>query len=297
MKRKFEDVIKGLKNTITPSDFFVDYPKVYLNIKDYERHLNLLNSLIGKDNIEEEFVDLVTNYPEIMRSIPILLATHETNFKIVNVPTAVMLDNIKNKNFEIIDEEYICYDFVKLNRPIEDYAEFLKKSGLLELLKDKKIKSLVDYVIGIEVGMDTNARKSRSGKIMELIVEEYIKLLGVEYHTQMKSAEIDKLYGTNLCSIGKATKKFDFVYKSKVDGQVIVMEVNYYGKQGSKPNETAKSYIELNNKIMGLDNVKFVWITDGKGWLPSKDNLEDAFDSIEHVYTLMDLENEILINV
>lgn len=297
MKRKFEDVIKGLKNTITPSDFFVDYPKVYLNIKDYERHLNLLNSLIGKDNIEEEFVDLVTNYPEIMRSIPILLATHETNFKIVNVPTAVMLDNIKNKNFEIIDEEYICYDFVKLNRPIEDYAEFLDKSGLLELLKDKKIKSLVDYVIGIEVGMDTNARKSRSGKIMELIVEEYIKLLGVEYHTQMKSAEIDKLYGTNLCSIGKATKKFDFVYKSKVDGQVIVMEVNYYGKQGSKPNETAKSYIELNNKITGLDNVKFVWITDGKGWLPSKDNLEDAFDSIEYVYTLMDLENEILINV
>lgn len=294
MKRKFEDVIKGLKNTITPSDFFVDYPKVYLNIKDYERHLNLLNSLIGKDNIEEEFVDLVTNYPEIMRSIPILLATHETNFKIVNVPTAVMLDNIKNKNFEIIDEEYICYDFVKLNRPIEDYAEFLKKSGLLELLKDKKIKSLVDYVIGIEVGMDTNARKSRSGKIMELIVEEYIKLLGIEYHTQMKSAEIDKLYGTNLCSIGKATKKFDFVYKSKVDGQVIVMEVNYYGKQGSKPNETAKSYIELNNKIMGLDNVKFVWITDGKGWLPSKDNLEDAFDSIEHVYTLIDLENQIL---
>ncbi len=294
MKRNFEDVIKGLKNTITPSDFFVDYPKVYLNIKDYERHLNLLNSLIGKDNIEEEFVDLVTNYPEIMRSIPILLATHETNFKIVNVPTAVMLDNIKNKNFEIIDEEYICYDFVKLNRPIEDYAEFLKKSGLLELLKDKKIKSLVDYVIGIEVGMDTNARKSRTGKIMELIVEEYIKLLDVEYHTQMKSAEIDKLYGTNLCSIGKATKKFDFVYKSKVDGQVIVMEVNYYGKQGSKPNETAKSYIELNNKIMGLDNVKFVWITDGKGWLPSKDNLEDAFDSIEHIYTLTDLENQIL---
>ena len=72
------------------------------------------------------------------------------------------------------------------------------------------------------------------------------------------------------------------------------MEVNYYGKQGSKPNETAKSYIELNNKIMGLDNVKFVWITDGKGWLPSKDNLEDAFDAIEHVYTLIDLENQIL---
>lgn len=294
MKRNFEEVIKGLKKSITPTDFFVDYPKVYLNIKDYERHLNLLNSLIGKENIEEEFVDLVSEYPEIMKSIPILLASHEAKFNIVNVPTTTMLDNIKNGNFNIIDEQYICYDFIELNHPIEDYAGFLKKSGLLDLLKDKKIKSLVDYAIGIEVGMDTNARKSRSGQIMEAIVEEYIKLLNIEYNSQMKSADIDEKYGTNLCSIGKATKKFDFVYKSKIDNQIIVMEVNYYGKQGSKPNETAKSYIELNNKIKVIDNVKFVWITDGKGWLPSRTNLEDAYDEVEHLYTLADLENGIL---
>lgn len=115
-----------------------------------------------------------------------------------------MLDNIKNKNFKIIDEQYICYDFIELNHPIADYAEFLRKSGLLELLKDKKIKSLVDYAIGIEVGMDTNARKSRSGKIMEAIVEEYIKLLDIEYNSQIKNGDIDKKYGTTLCSIGKA---------------------------------------------------------------------------------------------
>lgn len=294
MKRDFEDVIKGLKKSITPTDFFVDYPKVYLNIKDYERHLNLLNSLIGKDNIEEEFIDLVSEYPEIMKSIPILLATHETKFNIINVPTIEMLNGIKNRHFNIIDEQYICYDFVQLNHPIEEYAEFLKKGGLLDLLKDKKIKSLVDYAIGIEVGMDTNARKSRSGQIMEAIVEEYIKLLNVEYNVQMKSADIDKKYGTNLCSIGKATKKFDFVYKSKNDNKIIVMEVNYYGKQGSKPNETAKSYIELNNKIKEIDNVKFVWITDGKGWLPSRTNLEDAYDEVENLYTLTDLEAGIL---
>lgn len=294
MKRDFEDVIKSLKKSITPTDFFVDYPKVYLNVKDYERHLNLLNSLIGKDNIEEEFIDLVSEYPEIMKSIPILLATHETKFNIINVPTIEMLNGIKNRHFNIIDEQYICYDFVQLNHPIEAYAEFLKKGGLLDLLKDKKIKSLVDYAIGIEVGMDTNARKSRSGQIMEAIVEEYIKLLNVEYNAQMKSADIDKKYGTNLCSIGKATKKFDFVYKSKKDNKIIVMEVNYYGKQGSKPNETAKSYIELNNKIKEIDNVKFVWITDGKGWLPSRTNLEDAYDEVENLYTLADLEAGIL---
>lgn len=294
MKKNFEYIISNLKNSITPTDFFVDYPKVYLNIKDYERHLNLMNSLIGKENIENEFVDLISYDPEIMKSIPILLATHETKFKVVNVPTAVILDNIKNKNFEIIDEQYICYDFGNINHPISDYADFLKKSGLLDLLKNRKIKNLVDYAIGIEVGMDTNARKSRSGQIMELIVEEYIKLLSVEYHTQIKSVDIDKLYGTNLCSIGKATKKFDFVYKSKVDGKIVLMEVNYYGTQGSKPNETAKSYIELNNKVNKIANTKFVWITDGKGWIPSKNNLEDAYDEIEHLYIIKDLENGIL---
>ncbi|MBQ7031192.1 MAG: type II restriction endonuclease [Bacilli bacterium] len=294
MKKNFEYIISNLKNSITPTDFFVDYPKVYLNIKDYERHLNLMNSLIGKENIEDEFIDLISYDPGIMKSIPILLATHETNFKVVNVPTAVILDNIKNKNFDIIDEQYICYDFGNINHPISDYAGFLKKSGLLDLLKNRKIKNLVDYAIGIEVGMDTNARKSRSGQIMELIVEEYIKLLSVEYHTQMKSVDIDKLYGTNLCSIGKATKKFDFVYKSKVDGKIVLMEVNYYGTQGSKPNETAKSYIELNNKVNKIANTKFVWITDGKGWIPSKNNLEDAYDEIEHLYIIKDLENGIL---
>lgn len=297
MKREFNDIITNLKNSITPADFFVDFSKVYLNIKDYERHLNLMNSLIGKENIEEEFIELVSYDPEIMKSIPILLASHEKKFQIVNVPTMVMLDNIENGNFKIIDEEYIYYDFKNLNHSVEEYSEFLSKSGLLSLLQNRKIKNLVDYALGIEVGMDTNARKSRSGKIMESIVSTFFKLNEIEYHSQMKSKEIDELYGTNLCSIGKATKKFDFVYKSKVDGKIVLMEVNYYGTQGSKPNETAKSYIELNSKVNKLENTRFVWITDGKGWLRSKDNLEDAYDEIEHLYTIKDLENGILKNL
>lgn len=124
MKRDFKDVINSLKKSITPTDFFVDYSKVYFNIKDYERHLNLLNSLIGKENIEKEFIELISVYPEVMKSIPILLATHETKFNIINIPTRIMLDNIKNKNINIIDGQYMCYDFVQLNHPIEDYADF-----------------------------------------------------------------------------------------------------------------------------------------------------------------------------
>lgn len=294
MKRDFEDIIKNLKKSVTPADYFVDYPKVYVNVKDYEVHLNILNTLIGKDNIEDEFIELVSQYPEVMRSIPILLATHEHKFNIINVPCVEVLNNIRNGEYNFFDEQYICYDFNKLNHSIEDYANFLKKSGLLELLQNRKIKNLVDYVIGIEVGLDSNSRKNRSGKIMEDIVEEFFKVSGIEYYKQIKYEEIDEKFGTNFCSIGKATKKFDFVFKSKNNNDLIVMEVNCYGTQGSKPNETAKGYIELNNKVKGIQGAKFVWITDGNGWNRSKLNLEDAYDNIEHLYTIKDLENNIL---
>lgn len=294
MKRDFNDIMLSLKKSITPADFFVDFPKVYVNIKEYELHLNILNTLIGKENIEEEFAELIKQYPEVMRSIPILLATHEHKFNVINAPTMDMLNSIKNKNFEFLEEKFICYDFEEIDHPLEDYAEFLKSSGLFDLISNRKIKNLVDYAIGIEVGLDSNSRKNRSGKIMEDVVEEFFKLAGISYQTQMKYKDIDKQYGTNLCSIGKSTKKFDFVYKSPNTNELIVMEVNCYGTSGSKPNETAKSYIELNSKINAMNGVKFVWITDGNGWTKSRLNLEDAYDNIEHLYTIKDLEDGIL---
>ena len=294
MKRSFDDLMKSLKRSITPADFYVDFPKVYLNVKDYEVHLNILNSLIGKDNIEKEFIELVRTYPEVMKSIPVLLASHDTKFNIINVPTVVLLDEISKGKYETFEEKYICYDFSELNNDISDYAEFLKQSGLLELLSNRSIKNLVDYAFGIEAGLDSNGRKNRGGKIMESIVEEFLKKSNIDYHKQLKYKDIDDMFGTDLCSIGKATKKFDFVFKSKNTNKLIVMEVNYYGTQGSKPNETAKSYIELNAKINSINGVQFVWITDGQGWNKSRSNLEDAYDEIEHLYTIEDLQNNIL---
>lgn len=294
MKREFNELMLSLKKSITPADFFVDFPKVYLNIKDYELHLNILNTLIGKENIEEEFTELIQEYPEVMKSIPILLATHEHKFDIINATTTDMLKSIKDKKFEFLEEKFICYDFKELNLPTEDYAKFLKSSGLFDLISNRKIKNLVDYAIGIEVGLDSNSRKNRSGKIMENIVEEFFKLAKISYQKQMKYKDIDKKYGTNLCSIGKSTKKFDFVFQSPRTNELMLMEVNCYKAQGSKPNETAKSYIELNDKIKSINGAKFVWITDGIGWTKSRLNLEDAYDRIEHLYTIRDLEDGIL---
>ena len=294
MRRSFDELVNSLKKSITPVDFFVDFPKVFLNLDDHINNLKLLNKLIGADNIEKEFEMLVKEHPEVMNSIPILLASHDTNISIVNVPTTDLLINIDQENYKVFDDKYICYDFDLLNNDITDYTEFLKLSGLLDLINNKKIHSFVDYALGIEAGLDSNARKNRSGKIMEGIIEEFLKKSGIKYYKQMKYSDIDTMFGTNFCSIGKATKKFDFVFESKVNKQLIVMEVNYYKTQGSKPNETAKSYIELNNKIKNIKGAKFVWITDGQGWNKSRKNLEDAYDEIENLYTIEDLQNGIL---
>lgn len=295
MKRNFDEVMEDLKETIYPSDFLVDFSKVTNNISNHEINLNILNTLIGKENIEEVFESVIKKYPEVLSSIPILLATHENKIKSLSDSTNTLKEAIKNKESEKIYSDYRIYNFKKPNQEIKEYSKYLRNSGLFDLLKDKKIKNLVDYVLGIEVGMDTNARKSRSGQIMETITEEYIKLIpDVEYLVQPKAKDIDNKYGTNLSSIYKATKKFDFAYISKVDGKIILVETNYYGAQGSKPNETARSYMRLNEDLKQIEGVRFVWITDGKGWIPSRNNLEDAYDVIEHLYIIKDLENGIL---
>lgn len=295
MKRNFDEVMEDLKETIYPSDFLVDFSKVTNNMSNHEINLNILNTLIGKENIEEVFESVIKKYPEVLSSIPILLATHENKIKSLSDSTNTLREAIKNKESEKIYSDYRIYNFKKPNQEIKEYSKYLRNSGLFDLLKDKKIKNLVDYVLGIEVGMDTNARKSRSGQIMETIIEEYIKLIpNVEYLVQPKAKDIDDKYGTNLSSIYKATKKFDFAYISKVDGKIILVETNYYGAQGSKPNETARSYMRLNEDLKQIEGVRFVWITDGKGWIPSRNNLEDAYDVIEHLYIIKDLENGIL---
>lgn len=87
------------------------------------------------------------------------------------------------QNFKFLEEKFICYDFETIDHPIEDYAEFLKNSGLFDLISNGKIKNLVDYAIVIEVRLDSNSRKKRSGKIMENFVEEFSKLAGIPYQT------------------------------------------------------------------------------------------------------------------
>ena len=282
MKRSFEDIIESLKDSIATYQYYVDFEKVYLHVSEVEKQLNLLNYLIGKENIEAEFSLLITEYPQVLSAIPILLAIREGNIK-------------------IIDGEFISFSFNKTNRDLKDYIKLFRETGLEKLFKEKKIKNLVDYVTGVEVGLDTNARKNRTGKFMEEIVEGYIKKIpNIDYLRQASKSDIAKHYNTNVLDSlildqenGKTNKRFDFAFKNKND-ELILIETNYYSGSGSKLNETARSYKMIAEESKSIKNFSFVWITDGGGWRSARRNLEETFNVLDNLYNIYDLESLVL---
>ena len=279
MKRDFNKWLSTMKDSIATWNYYTDFEKVYENVNKVKVELNILNSLIGSKDIENEFINLVKEYPKIIKAIPILLAKRETEIKVQDA-----------------EGNYI-FNFVKMNYSIDQYALFMKNSGLFELLQNHIINNLVDYVLGIEVGMDTNGRKNRTGHVMEDLVESYLIKAGLikdkTYFKEMYASDVEKRFGLNLSSLsndGRAEKRFDFVFVGAL-GTVFACECNFYSGCGSKLNETARSYKTLTLEAKGINNFEFVWFTDGIGWNTAKHNLEETFDVLDNLYNLEDLNS------
>ena len=179
---------------------------------------------------------------------------------------------------------------------MDDYVRFMQESGLFDLLQNHIINNLYDYVLGIEVGLDSNGRKNRGGHLMEDLVEKYIKESGfvkdVNYFKEMYLNDIEKRWNIDLSSLSGnsvSTKRFDFVVKTPK--QIYLIETNFYASSGSKLNETARSYEMLAKKAKIIDGITFIWITDGLGWHDAKNNLKETFNELETMYNINDLEN------
>ena len=153
-----------------------------------------------------------------------------------------------------------------------------------DVFQNKQIKNLVDYVFGVETGLDSNARKNRSGDIMEETVARQFSKYGINYAKQIDSSNY-----SDLVVLGVDLKRFDFVIETK--SKTYVIEVNFYSSNGSKLNEVARSYSDLSPKINDVNGYEFVWITDGKGWLSAKNKLEEAFYIIPNVYNLTTIKD------
>lgn len=279
--RNFNNWFITFRDSIADYTYYTDFPKVYRNVDSIRVELNILNSLIGSNNIEAEFEALIKKYPETLKCIPLLLAVRASEMYAVDG-----------------DGEF-TYNFKKPNYSLEQYKIFMRKTGLFNLMQNHIISNLLDYVTGVETGLDSNGRKNRGGHLMENIVESYIQKAGfiknTNYFKEMYIKSITEKWSIDLSAIsntGKTEKRFDYVIKT--ENQVYVIETNCYSTGGSKLNETARSYKQIAQEIDTIDGVTFVWFTDGEGWKKARHNLEETFDVMPHIYNINDLENGII---
>ena len=279
--RNFEKWLGKFKNSIATYDYYIDLKKIIKNVDNIKIELNILNSLIGSKNIEKDFENIIKKYPETLKCIPILLAIRDTEI------------------YAQDEEGSFLYNFKTPNYNIEQYKIFMKKTGLFDLIQNHLINNLVDYVLGVETGLDSNGRKNRGGHLMEDLVEKYIIkagfIKGINYFKEMKISEIEEKFKIDLSQIsnnGKTVKRFDFVIKTQ--NMIYAIETNFYASSGSKLNETARSYKHIAQEAKDINGFIFVWFTDGKGWLDARNNLKETFEILENIYNIDDMENNIV---
>ena len=282
MTRNFTEWLLTFTDSIANYKYYIDFETIYENAEIYKIELNMMNSLIGSKNIEKDFENLVNKYPEVIKCIPTLLAVRQSEI--------IVLDDEGNK-FE--------YNFKEMNYSVAQYKIFMRETGLFDLLENHLVNNLYDYVLGVECGLNSNARKNRGGHLMEDLVEKFIQKAGFKkgetYFKEMYLQEIENKWKLDMSFISnrnQATKRFDFVVKT--DNCIYGIETNFYASNGSKLNETARSYKMIAEESKNIVGFKFVWFTDGTGWYSAKNNLKETFDVLDDIYNIYDLKNGVM---
>jgi hypothetical protein len=280
MQKDFNNLITTFKSSIKTWDYFVNWKKVFANSSDLEITLNKLNYLLGKENLKDEFKKLYSSNPDIVKALPVLLAVRENKLEVFDKVT-------KNSEF---------FDFSGTEKDSEKYYEFLEKSGLARLFQKDGVKNLVDYVMGVEVGLDSNGRKNRGGSLMEEIVESFISELcnknGFEYLSQARATVIKSKWDVDV-KVDKSERSFDFAVFNPKNKKVKLFEVNFYNGGGSKLKAVCGEFRSLHTELKE-QNIDFIWITDGLGWFTTKRPLEETYNHNEYVFNLNMLEAGIL---
>ena len=276
MRRQFKEWLNDFTDSIATYEYYTDFNIVYKNIDKIKVELNIMNSLIGSKNIEQDFDNLFKKYPEIRKCLPLLIAVRENEIKVIDEGEKLKY------NFKTIDD-------------IELLKRFMRKTGLFDLISNHLVNNLVDYATGVEVGLGSNGRKNRGGHLMEDVLQGYIEKAGFvknqTYFKEMYLSDIEQKWNidlSKLSNLGKVAKRFDFVVKTK--NCIYAFETNFYSGGGSKLNETARSYKMLAEESKNIKGFAFVWVTDGQGWTSAKNNLEETFDVLDNLFNLKELE-------
>lgn len=263
----FEEFLKPLKETHFSLGDFVDFPKVIDNVERISIKLNQLNYLIGKADMEDAVQRLWNENPNVFSVLGILIAVRS---------------DAKKKVIDRQGKIHLIEDYFKSPKQVVD---FLNSTGLTKVLQNRQIKNLVDYVFGVEVGLDTNARKNRSGDIMQNLIASILNENGITFREEVYSSD----YPAIVDALGTDKKRFDFVVETNETTYLI--EVNFFSGGGSKLNEVARSFRQMADKVNSVEGFEFVWITDGIGWQSAKNKLEEAYLHIPNLYNLATIKD------
>lgn len=266
MLKDFDKFMSQLKETNQTLDFFCDFDKISQNVEDIKLSLCMLNSLIGASDLR--------------KSVETLWNRDKNAFSVMDILVAVRTHDKK----KILNSIGNCIPLESMFTSIDSVMAFLEGTGLGMVLQNQQVKNLVDYVFGIETGLDTNARKNRSGHVMENTVANIFNNAGISFKQEVSSKEWPAITDV----LGDDEKRFDFVVETS--SKVYLIEVNFYSSGGSKLNEVARSYSDIAPKINSVEGFEFVWITDGIGWNSAKNKLQEAYGIIPSVYNLTSVE-------
>ena len=265
MEKNFNLFLSQLSETNATLDYFTDFQKVIRNTNSISIKLNQLNYLIGKKDLRKAIEELYEENPKVFEVLEILLAVRTKDKK----------KTLNDKGEFVLLESYFT--------SLQGVIDYIEQTGLSEIFRNKNVTNLVDYVFGVEVGLDTNARKNRSGDNMAKAVALKFKNANIPFRSEVNSTEFEEIK-----SLGQDLKRFDFIIQTKK--KTYLIETNFYNGGGSKLNEVARSYTDIALKINRYEKFEFVWITDGQGWLSAKNKLGEAYSLIPSIYNLATLE-------
>ena len=270
MAKDFNLFMSQLKETNQTLSFYCDFDKISHNVDDVKLSLCMLNSLIGENDMQ--------------KAVETIWKRDKSAFNVLEILIAVRIGS-RNKIMKALDN---CISIDTFFTSVEGVLEFLNGTGLTKILQERRVNDLVDYVFGIETGLDSNARKNRGGHVMEELVADIFDAYNVNYRREVYSDEWKEISHV----LGKDKKRFDFVIDT--DKKTYLIEVNFYSSSGSKLNEVARSYSDLAPKINSVKGFEFVWITDGIGWNKARNKLQEAYNLIPSVFNLTNIKTDFL---
>ena len=267
MNKDFDKFMSQLQETNQTLDFFCDFDKIAANVENIKLSLCMLNSLIGTTDLR--------------RSVETIWNRDRSAFSVMDILIAVRSEGKK----AVLNSAGECIILDRLFTSVDGVVEYLEGTGLADIFRERRINDLVDYVSGIEVGLDSNARKNRSGNVMEEMIADILKKHDITFRQKVCSTEWPDIQNI----LGNDEKEFDFVITT--DAKTYVVEVNFYNSGGSKLNEIARSYSDIGPKINSVPGFEFVWITDGVGWKSARNKLQEAYNIIPSIYNLVSIED------